>query len=64
MSKSGISSKLDTDTVEKMRDLAWRDRITMGSLIEAAVLEYLAKHERYEPIPKRKGELRRGRPAR
>ena len=61
MSKAILTVRIDSDTLERARDMAWTDRVTLASVVENAILEHIAQREALAPVPKRTGELRPGR---
>ena len=57
--KSGkLTAEIDPDLLERLRDVAWQDRLTLGAIIEDALRPYLARKE------KRRGRSYPKRPAR
>jgi len=50
--------------IDKLRDVAWWDRLTVNELVRAALEAHVDRLERDrgEPYPRRQGTLRRGKP--
>ncbi len=50
--------------IDKLRDIAWWDRMTVNEVVRAALEDHVHRLEkkRGEPYPKRGGALRRGKP--
>ena len=61
MSKAILTVRIDSDTLERARDMAWTDRVTLASVVENAIIAHIAQREALAPVPKRTGELRPGR---
>ena len=61
MSKAILTVRIDSDTLERARDMAWNDRVTLASVVENAIIAHIAQREALAPVPKRTGELRPGR---
>jgi hypothetical protein len=55
---------LPPDLAEKLRDVAWWDRLTVNELVRTALEDHVRRLEkkRGAPYPKRGGVLRRGKP--
>jgi hypothetical protein len=55
---------LPPDLIDKLRDMAWWDRMTVNEVVRAALAERVHRLEqkRGGPYPKRGGVLRRGKP--
>jgi len=61
MSKAILTVRIDSGTLERARDMAWNDRVTLASVVEDAIIAHIAQREALEPVPPRTGELRPGR---
>ena len=61
MSKAILTVRIDSGTLERARDMAWNDRVTLASVVEDAIIAHIAQREALAPLPKRTGELRPGR---
>ena len=61
MSKAILTVRIDSGTLERARDMAWNDRVTLASVVENAIIAHIAQREALSPVPKRTGELRPGR---
>lgn len=55
---------IDPSIAEKVRDVAWWERTTIGEVIHDSIVEYISglEKKRGEPYPRRHRELGRGRP--
>ena len=61
MSKAIMTVRINSQTLERARDMAWNDRVTLASVVENAIIAHIAQREALAPVPKRTGELRPGR---
>lgn len=59
-----ITYHITPELAEKLRDIAWWDRVTVNHLVQTALEEFVSKleAERGKPYLKRSGVLRRGKP--
>lgn len=59
-----ITTPFPADLIERIRNAAYWERLTLTGIIVQAVAEAIARmeQERGEPYPPRKGELKGGRP--
>ena len=59
-----VTYHLPPALAEKLRDIAWWDRLTVNRLVQTALETYVRKLEnkRGKPYPKRSSVLRRGKP--
>jgi len=56
-----LTVRINSETVERARDMAWNDRVTLASVVEDAIIAHIAQREALAPVPPRTGELRPGR---
>ena len=55
---------VDTQVLEKIKDAAWNDRVTVTEVVNEALVNWLMKQEerRGSPYPSRAGGVKKGRP--
>ena len=45
MSKAILTVRIDSGTLERARDMAWNDRVTLASVVEDAIIAHIAQRE-------------------
>jgi hypothetical protein len=62
--KERMTVQLSKEIIERMRDVVYWERMTLAQFVEEAIDTALSRleHHRGQPYPKRKDQLKRGRP--